>query len=376
MNKELEIFEHFKDIEDPRIERKKLHSLTDILVIGISAVICGADNWNEIVTYGKAKEGWFRTFLELKNGIPSHDTFNRVFSLLSPEWLNESSISFFKSRIEEMKGHIAIDGKTVRRSGDKSNGKSAIHIVSAWLSNAGLSIGQVKVDDKSNEITAIPDLLDKLDISHSIISIDAMGAQKKITEKIVEKNADYVIALKENHPILYGEVSNYFQSAYTDNFEDTKVQYRITEEKNHGRLEKREYWLLSNTDWITQKNEWSELKSVGMVRSEITVKDKTSVEFRYYISSLKNTPVLFRDSVRKHWEIETSCHWILDIAFREDESRARNLHAAENFTLLRKIALNLLKNETTTKIGVKGKRLKAGWDQEYLLKVLGFGKQT
>jgi predicted transposase YbfD/YdcC len=372
VNKELEIFEHFKDIEDPRIDRKKLHSLIDILVIGISGVICGANNWNEIVTYGKAKEDWLRTFLELKNGIPSHDTFNRVFSLLTPEWLNESSISFFKSKLKEMKGHIAIDGKTVRRSGDKKNGKSAIHIVSAWLSNAGLSIGQVKVDDKSNEITAIPELLDKLDISHSIISIDAMGAQKKITEKIIAKNADYVIALKENHPILHGEVSNYFQSAYANNFESTKAQYRITEEKNHGRLEKREYWLVSNTDWITQKNEWSELNSVGMVRSEVTAKGKTSIEFRYYISSLKNTPLLFRNSVRKHWGIETSCHWVLDIAFREDESRARNLHAAENFTLLRKIALNLFKNETTAKIGVNGKRLRAGWDQEYLLKVLGF----
>jgi len=372
VNKELEIFEHFKDISDPRIERKKLHSLIDILSIGISAVICGADNWNEIVTFGKAKEAWLRTFLELKNGIPSHDTFNRVFSLLTPEWLNESSMNFFISKIEEIKGHVSIDGKTVRRSGDKKNGNSAIHIVSAWLSNAGLSIGQVKVDDKSNEITAIPELLDKLDVSNSIISIDAMGAQKKITEKIVEKNSDYVISLKENHPKLHGEVSNYFQSAYNNNFEDIKVQYRKSEEKNHGRIEKREYWLVSNTDWITQKEEWSELNSVGMVRSEVTVKEKRSVEFRYYISSLKNAPVLFQNSVRKHWGIETSCHWILDIAFREDESRARNLHAAENFTLLRKIALNLLKNETTTKIGVKGKRLKAGWDEEYFLKVIGF----
>lgn len=376
MNKELEIFEHFKDISDPRIERKKLHSLIDILSIGISAVICGADNWNEIVTFGKAKEGWLRTFLELKNGIPSHDTFNRVFSLLTPEWLNESSMNFFISKIKEIKGHISIDGKTVRRSGDNRNGKSAIHIVSAWLSNAGLSIGQVKVNDKSNEITAIPELLDKLDVSNSIISIDAMGAQKKITEKIVEKNSDYVIALKENHPKLHGEVSNYFQSAYSKNFEDIKMQYRKSEAKNHGRLEKREYWLVSNTDWITQKKEWSELNSIGMVRSEVTIKEKTSIEFRYYISSLKNAPVLFQNSVRKHWGIETSCHWILDIAFREDESRARNLHAAENFALLRKIALNLLKNEKTTKIGVKGKRLKAGWDEEYFLKVIGFGNKS
>ena len=373
MNKEFEIFEHFKDIDDPRLARKRLHSLIDILSIGISAVICGADNWNDIVTFGKAKEPWLRTFLELENGIPSHDTFNRVFSLLTPEWLNESSMKFFRSKVEEIKGHIAIDGKTVRRSGDKKNGKSAIHIVSAWLSKEGLSIGQVKVDDKSNEITAIPELLDKLDVSRAIITTDAMGAQKKITEKIVEKNSDYVIALKENHPKLYGEVSNYFQSAYNNCFEGIKTQYRKSEEKNHGRLEKREYWLVSNTDWITQKNEWCELNSVGMVRSEITIKEKTTVEFRYYISSLKNTPVIFQNSVRKHWGIETSCHWILDIAFREDESRARNLHAAENFTLLRKIAMNLLKNDTSTKIGVKGKRLKAGWDEEYFLKVLGFG---
>jgi predicted transposase YbfD/YdcC len=376
VKKELEIFDYLKDIKDPRLDRKKLHLLIDILVIAISAVICGADNWNEIEDFGHAKEKWFKKFLKLPNGIPSHDTFNRVFSLLTPEWFSESTMSFFVSKIGEIREHIAIDGKTIRRSGDKKNDKSAIHIVSAWLSESGLSIGQVKVDDKSNEITAIPELLDRLEIQHSIVSIDAMGAQKKITEKITEKKADYVIALKENHPILYNEVHSFFKSSYDNKFIDTKFQYRITKEKSHGRIEKREYWLVSNIDWISQRDEWSNLNSIGMVRSEITIGDKTTTAVRYYLSSLKNAPVLFQNSVREHWTIETSCHWVLDVAFREDESRARNAHAAENFSILRKVALNLLKNEKSCKLGIHGKRLKCGWDDDYFLKVLGFGNDT
>ena len=219
MQEKLEILEHFRDIKDPRMDRKKLHLLIDIIVIAVAAVICGADNWNEIETFGQAKQKWFETFLELPNGIPSHDTFNRTFSLLSPEELNKSSMEFFESQIDDIRQNIAVDGKTVRGSRDKKNDKSAIHIVSAWLTKTGLSLGQVKVDDKSNEITAIPELLDKLDIEHSIISIDAMGAQKKIASQIIDKKADYVIALKENHPTMHQEVEGFFAGCIAKNFD-------------------------------------------------------------------------------------------------------------------------------------------------------------
>ena len=371
MKEPLIMYELVKDIKDPRIERRKRHLLVDIIIIAIAAVICGADNWNEIERFGKAKLEWFKTFLKLPNGIPSHDTFNRLFSLLQPEYIEDNMIEVFKKQIEVTREHIAIDGKTVRRSHDKKNDISAIHIVSAWLSKTGISLGQVKVDDKSNEITAIPDLLDKLDIKHSIISIDAMGTQKKIAEKIIDNGGDYVLSLKENHPILYNEVESFFQTKLKTNFKGQPHKYVTTQDKGHGRLEIRDYWMVSNIDFLTQKDEWKGISSIGMVRSQITINNETTTSYRYYISSLNNAPILFGNSVRNHWNIETSCHWVLDVAFREDESRTRKGHSAENFASLRKIALNLLKNEKSITIGVKGKRLNAGWDENYLLKVLG-----
>jgi predicted transposase YbfD/YdcC len=371
MKESLILYEIVKDIKDPRLDRKKRHLLVDILIIAIAAVICGADNWNEIERFGKSKLEWFKKFLELPNGIPSHDTFNRVFSLLNPEYIEDNTVEVFKKQIEVTREHIAIDGKTVRRSHNKKSDIPAIHIVSAWLCKTGISLGQIKVDDKSNEIIAIPELLDKLDIKHSIISIDAMGTQKKIAEKIIDKKGDYVLSLKENHPILYNEVESFFQTNLKTNFEGQKYKYTVTQDKGHGRIEKREYWFVSNTDFLSQKDEWKELNSIGMVRSEIIINDKTTINYRYYISSLKNAPILFRNSIRNHWKIETSCHWVLDVAFREDESRTRKGYSAENFASLRKIALNLLKNEKSIKIGIKGKRLNAGWDENYLLKVLG-----
>jgi predicted transposase YbfD/YdcC len=371
MNEQLNIYEHFNDLVDPRIERGKKHLLVDIIFVAITSILSGADDWNEIEEFGNLKIAWLRKFIKLENGIPSHDTFNRVFSLLDPKKFSELAMELFSSNILEGLDLISIDGKTVRRSADRKNNKFPIHIVSAWSSKNGISLGQVKVDEKSNEITAIPELLSQVKVKNSIVSIDAIGCQKKIVEKIIAQNGDYAIALKGNQPTIYNSVLNYFETQIISGFGRLNVNYSKIEEKAHGRIEKREYWLLTDIDWISQKEEWTGLKSVGMVRSEREYQGKKSIESRYFISSLTNVD-LFQKSVRTHWQIENSCHWVLDFAFREDESRIREGYAAENFSIMRKVALNFLKNDTTIKIGVKGKRRAAGWDDDYRSKIIGF----
>lgn len=370
MNEEVNIYEHFKTIPDPRIERGRKFLLEDIIFIAIVSIISGADDWNEIETFGKLKIDWFRKYSPLPNGIPSHDTFNRVFSLLDPKKYTELAMELFSPNILEGLDLISIDGKTVRRSLDKKNNKFPIHIVSAWSNRNRISLGQVKVDEKSNEITAIPDLLSLINVKDSVVSIDAMGCQKKITEKIIEQDGDYAIALKGNQPTIHNEVSKYFETQLLSGFDGVNVGYSKKEEKGHGRIEKREYWLLTDIDWISQKEEWKGLRSVGMVRSEREYQGKKTIESRYFISSLTDSD-LFQKSVRTHWQIENSCHWILDVAFREDDSRIRAGHAAENFSVMRKIALAFLKKDTTFKIGVKGKRRAAGWDDDYRNKIIG-----
>jgi predicted transposase YbfD/YdcC len=276
----------------------------------------------------------------------------------------------FSTNILEGLDLISIDGKTIRRSLDKKKNKLPIHIVSAWSSKKGITLGQVKVDEKSNEITAIPDLLSQINVQNSVVSIDAMGCQKKIADKIIEQNGDYAIALKGNQPTTHNEVLKYFETQMLTGFEGVNVSYSKTKEKRHGRIDTREYWLLPDIDFISQKEEWKGLKSIGMVRSEREYQGKKSIESRYFILSLTSHD-LFQNSVRTHWQIENSCHWILDIAFREDESRIRNGYAAENFSIMRKIALNLLKNDKSIKNGVKGKRHAAGWDDAYRSKIIG-----
>jgi predicted transposase YbfD/YdcC len=370
MNEQLEIYEHFKTIHDPRIERGKKYLLEDIIFIAIVSIICGADDWNEIEEFANLKIVWFRKFLLLPNGIPSHDTFNRVFSLLDPKKYTELAMKLFSPTVLEGLDFISIDGKTVRRSVDKKNNKFPIHIVSAWSSRNSLTLGQVKVDEKSNEITAIPELLSLIDINKTVVSIDAIGCQKKIVEKIIEGKGDYAIALKNNQPTVYNDVSKYFETMVLSDFESVRFGYVKKEEKGHGRIEKREYWLLTDIDWLSKKDEWIGLKSVGMVQTERKYKGKNTIECRYYISSLTDTD-LFEKSVRSHWQIENSCHWILDVAFREDDSRIRDGYAAENFSVMRKIALGFLKTDTSFKIGVKGKRKIAGWDDDYRNKIIG-----
>jgi len=368
------IIAHFSSLPDPRMEKKTKHSLEAIIVITICAGICGADDWVAVETYGKAKYDWLNTFLKLPNGIPSHDTFGTVFSIINPSEFEKCFISWIRSVATLTKGQIvAIDGKTLRRSHDKSSNKSAIHMVSAWASENRITLGQVITDEKSNEITAIPELLDLLEIKGCIVTIDAMGCQKKIVEKIVVENeADYVLSLKGNHSNLHADVKLFFDTAIENNFKNISFDSFETVDGDHGRIEIRRHYIVSDIDWLDGKQNWKNLRTIGMVIQEKEVNNKRSVESRYFICSINEDAKLFAKAVRDHWGIENKVHWCLDIAFREDESRMRKGHSAGNFSVVRHIALNMLRHEGTLKVGIKNKRLKAAWDNGYLLKVLGF----
>lgn len=367
------ILEHFKELPDPREDNRR-HKLIDIIAIVVCASICGADKWNDIETFGRAKETWFRKFLELPHGIPSHDTLARVFAALDPEQFNRCFLSWVKTINRGYEQEIInIDGKTLRRSHDKSNGKSGIHMVSAWANTAGLTLGQVKVDEKSNEITAIPELLDLLEIQGCIVTIDAMGTQRAIAKRIVEKQADYLLALKGNQETLQEDVQLYFQDAEDEGFSIAEFDSHKTVDKDHGRIEIRECWVTDDIGWLSMKDKWKNLQSICMVKAVRIIGEKRTEERRLYISSLKPRAHLISDVIRKHWGIENSLHWILDVAFREDECRKRKDNSAENFAMLRHLTLNLLKQEKSCKRSIAGKRLLAGWDEGYLEKILNQG---
>jgi len=367
------IEEHFGSIQDPRIDRQKLHCLMDIMVIAISASICGADKWEDVETFGKAKKDWFKTFLELPNGIPSHDTFNRVFNRLDPVEFQNSFMGWISAASELISGQvIAIDGKVLRRSHDRGIGKAAIDMVSAWASQNRLVLGQVKVDEKSNEITAIPQLLKALEISGCIITIDAMGSQTEIATEIINQDADYVLALKGNQGNLSEDVELLFDDLENSAYKAYPYDYHKTVNKGHGRIEIRECWTISDIDTISHlrgyKN-WKNLKTVSRIRSQRWIGEEKSSEDRYHIASITGAKRVLT-AVRSHWGVENSLHWTLDMAFDEDRSRVRKGYGAENFAVLRHIALNLLKQEKSCKRSIRGKRLLAGWDEKYLNKVL------
>jgi len=365
------IVEHFKNLSDPRIERTKLHKLGDIITIAICSVICVGDSYEDMEDFGKSKKEWLSTFLELPNGIPSHDTFNRLFRALIPEEFEKCFVSWVNSLRESIsKEIVAIDGKTIRRSFDKASDQLAIHIVGAWARENELVLGQVAVDDKSNEITAIPKLLRLLDLEGCIVTIDAMGCQKKIAEEIRVQKADYVLELKKNHENLFNQISNFFSSHSTNNFSELEHDYSETKDAKHGRIEIRRYWITSDLMWLGVCAEWKDLQSIGMVQRTRIIGEKTENETHFYLTSLEPDAKQFARAARGHWSIENSMHWTLDVTFREDQSRARKDHAAQNAATLRKIALNIVKSNKSRKASIPRKRRMAALDESYLIQLL------
>ena len=368
------LIEHFAVLEDPRAEHLIDHRLIEIIMIAICAVICSAETWTDVELFGNERLDWLRQFLKLKNGIPSHDTFGRVFARINAEQFQACFASWVQAVFQASKGQvIAVDGKQARRSHDRANDKKAIHIVSAWATANHLVLGQQKVNEKSNEITAIPELLRLLDVKGCIVTIDAMGCQTKIAEQIIDQGADYVLAVKENQSHLYEDIDLFFQLAHQNDFQRVNHTYDRTVNKGHGRIETRQCWAISGEDslqFLRDHDQWIGLQTIAKVNSRRQVNGKTTTETRYYISSLTNDAKKILHAARGHWGVENSLHWVLDVAMGEDDSRIRKDNAPESMAILRRIALNLLKQEKTLKRGIQGKRLKAALSPDYLLKVL------
>ncbi len=357
----------FSQIEDPRNHINKLHLLNDIIFIGITAVICGAETWSQMVTFAKSKESFLKSFLDLPNGIPSEDTINRVFSAIDSDKFEHCFIDWKNTVSTLVKGQvIAIDDKTLK--GAKSNGlkSSPIHMVSAWAHDKNLVLGQVKVNEKSNAITAIPELLKILSIEESIITIDAMECQTKIADQIIECDADYILAVRGNQEELLEQIIDEFRFSKT-------MKTNRTVDCDHGRIETRTCAIVTEFTELKLAHKWKNLKTIIRIQSKREFKNSnktTETSTRYYISSLDATAADFQKAIRSHWSIENKLHWTLDVAFGEDASRKRKGNAAQNYSILLKIALNLIKNEKSAKQSVKTKRLRAAWDNDFLLKIL------
>lgn len=381
MHPKKSLIEHLSAIRDPRVKRTRDHELIDILVIAICALLCRAETFNDMEDFGNAKLDWFKTFLVLPNGIPSHDTFNRVFQMLDPAEFLEAFLNWTQGLRQAVPDEIvAMDGKALRRA--LTEHKNPRYIVSAWAGENGLVLGQLKVDEKSNEITAVPQLLRILELRGCIVTLDAMGCQKNIAKEIKEADAEYVLALKGNQDTLHQEVKEFLDDALAESktgrppgaqseVQTAPLATKKVVEKDHGRLETREYFQSADLDWFADRSKWEGLQSVGMVEATREIHGKISIERRYYISSLPLDIERFARAVRGHWGIENKLHWVLDVQLGEDQSRARSGYAAENLATLRRLALNLLKSEKTKKRGIRGKQNNASWDHAYLLRLLG-----
>jgi predicted transposase YbfD/YdcC len=370
ITKSARLQDHFAELTDPR-RREVIYPLINVVVIAVCAVICGADDFVAIAEFGRKKRQWFARFLDLRNGIPSHDRFNAILAAIKPPEFEKCFLSWITALQDITDGQVvAIDGKTLRRSFDAASGKTAIHMVSAWATANQISLGQVVVDAKSNEITAIPKLLDMLEISGCLVTIDAMGCQTEIARKIVDREANYVLHVKGNQPTLQQGIEKHFDEHLEDDFARTKVRRYETEEKGHGREEARYYYVCPVPDDLPDRSRWANLKAIGIALSNTQRDGKDCNEVRYYILSKYLSARRFAEAVRGHWGIENRLHWQLDVTFQEDQCRIRKGHADANFSILRRTTLSMLKNESSLKVGIKNKRLTAGWDDTYLEKVL------
>lgn len=366
------LLRYFSDLVDPRPGHNVLHRLNDMLAIAIVAVICGAEDWVDVALFGRSKEKWLKTFLPLPHGIPSHDTFTRLFAALDPQHFEKCFMDWTAAVAHACGGRlIAFDGKTIRRSFDKASSRSAIHMISAWCGANRLVLGQLAVEQKSNEITAVPSLLALLDLAGAVVMLDAMHCQKETAAAIVKGGGHYVIQVKGNQQTLHDELKVTLDEAILLNFEGVDHDKVRDCDKGHGRVEVRRCWCTSDVSWVPRRKDWAGLASVAVVESTRWIDGRQTTERRYYISSLPGDDAkAMLAAVRGHWGIENQLHWCLDVSFREDASRLRKGHGAENFSRLRRLALNLLKRETTVKAGLKAKSKTCGWDHDYLLKVL------
>lgn len=361
------ISSYFSNIDDPRIDRKKLHSLSDILILTICAILSGADGYEAIEEFGQNKKQWLRGFLPLKNGIPSHDCIRYVLIKLPPKQLQSAFIEWVNAIKEKIPEVVAVDGKTSK--GSQRKGLGGLHMVSAWGASNKLVLGQEVTHEKSNEITAIPALLKLLELKGCIVTIDAMGCQLNIAKQIIKQKADYVLGLKGNQGLLHKDVKDHFKQAIESKFKNFPHSYYKEVEKKHGRHDIRQYWILDAPETLHRAEKWKGLQSIGMVRRESTIGDKTTVETRYFIASISANAKVFAKAVRSHWGVENNLHWCLDVTFREDDSRIRTGHAPACMSTFRHICLNLLQKETS-KLSIKKKRLKAAWNDSFRFKVL------
>lgn len=371
---ETSLFAYLADLDDPRIEKNRDHPLMNVLVIAILGVICGADNFVEIARFGWAKEEWLKTFLDLENGIPSHDTFGRVFRWLDENAVQEAFLKWTSGLCQVSEGEIiALDGKKLRGSEEKKGKRRGIWMVSAWAKENRLVLGQKKVDAKSNEITAIPELLARLDITGAVVTVDALNSQTELAEQIIKAEADYIFAIKGNHGSMYEDLELLFEGFEQDNYAGVVYETAKSCSQLHGREELRQIFIVTQSNYLNylrRANDWKGLTSLVKLLTVRRTAQKTEVHIRYFISSWDANAAQFLKAIRDHWHIENGLHWVLDIAFREDASRIRKDHAPHNMAVLRHIALNLLKLERSTKVGIAAKRKIAGWNNSYLLKVL------